>query len=220
VSRTPVREALRRLEADGLVHIAPRRGALITELALEELDEVYDIRVALETLAATRAIGRITPAELAAARAALADGQEAVARGDMEAAMRANDRFHQLVYGAARSPRLWGLIADLGNVIRRYRHASISRPGRAALVLQQHAQQLAASESRSSSSSRSMSKGPATPSSGLRSTAPAMGAQRRRGSGPWTPSRSGWGAPRWPHAAGACTPATADWRTSSSCRAR
>ncbi len=52
-SRTPVREALRRLESDGLVEIVPRRGVLVVDLALEDLDEVYDIRSALETLAAT-----------------------------------------------------------------------------------------------------------------------------------------------------------------------
>ncbi len=69
VSRTPVREAIRRLEAEGLVRVEPRRGAVVSELALDELDEIYDIRSALETLAATRAVTRISARELAEARA-------------------------------------------------------------------------------------------------------------------------------------------------------
>lgn len=144
VSRTPIREALHRLEAEGLVRIYPRRGALVTDLPLEDLDEVYDIRIALEMLAATRAIGRITTDEIEAAQAALADARVAVEQADADALADANDRFHQIVYRASHSPRLWNLIAGLGDVIRRYRRASLSASGRGAAVVTEHARLLQA----------------------------------------------------------------------------
>ncbi len=145
-SRTPVREALRRLESDGLVEIVPRRGVLVVDLALEDLDEVYDIRSALETLAATRSIGRISSSELSAARAILDVARAATERGDVPGAVAANDHFHQVVYRASHSPRLWAQIAGLGDVVQRYRFASLSVPHRAAAVVSEHAALLQAIE--------------------------------------------------------------------------
>lgn len=144
VSRTPVREAIRRLEAEGLVRVFPRRGALLTGLALEELDEVYDLRAALETLAASRAIGRISEDELQRARAALDEARAALARGDLEALIAASDAFHAVVYRASHSVRLWTMIAGLSDVIRRYRTASLSVAHRAVSVIEEHAQLLEA----------------------------------------------------------------------------
>ncbi len=146
VSRTPVREALHRLEAEGLVRVEPHRGAVVAELALDELDEVYDIRKALETLAAVRAVGRIAAEEVAEAQAILASARAALTAGDAETLVVANDEFHRVVYRASNAPRLLSTIMGLADIIRRYRHASLSAPGRAAEVVAEHTEILAAIE--------------------------------------------------------------------------
>lgn len=146
VSRTPVREALRRLYTEGLVRLERNRGAVVTLLALDELDEVYDIRLALETLAAVRAASGMIPEDAASARAALAAARGAIERDDPEALANANDAFHHAIYRASHSPRLWAMISGLGAIIRRYRLASLSAPGRAEQVLREHAEVLMAIE--------------------------------------------------------------------------
>ncbi len=64
VSVMPVREALRQLEAEGLVVVAPRRGATVAELSVEDVEEIYTLRIALESLCAGRAAERLTDADL------------------------------------------------------------------------------------------------------------------------------------------------------------
>ena len=73
VSKIPVREALSRLEVEGLVTIRRNRGAVVTHLSFREVDEIYAMRIALETLALRRAIPAQTSADLAAAERILAD---------------------------------------------------------------------------------------------------------------------------------------------------
>jgi Transcriptional regulators len=68
VSHIPVREALRQLESEGLVTYQPNRGATVSALTSEEIREIYEIRVILETAAIRRAASRLTPLQLAAAR--------------------------------------------------------------------------------------------------------------------------------------------------------
>src|SRR5512146_2012773 len=71
ISRTPVREALARLEMEGLIKRAPRKGAVVCQVELDEVDEIYQIRDALETLVAIRACERATDAEIVEMRLAL-----------------------------------------------------------------------------------------------------------------------------------------------------
>src|SRR5918999_5583796 len=68
VSRGPIREALGRLERDGLVTITPRRGAIVTELSREEFVDAYQVREALETLAIQHAVSRLSGADIARLR--------------------------------------------------------------------------------------------------------------------------------------------------------
>src|SRR5512133_2211345 len=64
ISRTPVREALTRLKSEGLVDSSPRRGAVVCQIELDEIDEIYEIRAALERLVAKRSCERATDAEI------------------------------------------------------------------------------------------------------------------------------------------------------------
>ncbi|WP_256022457.1 GntR family transcriptional regulator [Roseomonas sp. GC11] len=114
LSRTPVREALRRLLADGLVESIRNQGTFVTEIGAEDLEEVWDLRLMLEGHAAARAARRITPAGLAALEA-LAGAMEALDPGAPEAprAFSAlNNRFHMTIAAAAGARRLEGMIGQ------------------------------------------------------------------------------------------------------------
>ncbi len=112
VSRTPVRDALRRLLADGLVESTRNYGTFVTEITGDDLHEVYHLRAMLEGYAARRAATRITPEELAELRR-LADEMEAIEGTDEQRVARfnaLNRDFHVTIVRAARSRRLEGML--------------------------------------------------------------------------------------------------------------
>jgi DNA-binding GntR family transcriptional regulator len=125
VSRTPVREALRTLEATGLVELMPNRGAVVRGPSAREIREAYEVRAELEGLAAELAAERISDGELLRLREAQALFRKSVKtliarRARREAPwkdesvwVRANDLFHQAILDAAANGRLNGTIADL-----------------------------------------------------------------------------------------------------------
>jgi DNA-binding GntR family transcriptional regulator len=114
VSRGPVREALARLEREGLVLIRRNRGATVARLSNEDLTEVYTLRLALEELAARWAARNATDSDFAAMQAVLDGLGQAVARGmyGQEYAM-LDVEFHDCVYRAARHKRLYRCWTEL-----------------------------------------------------------------------------------------------------------
>jgi DNA-binding GntR family transcriptional regulator len=147
VSRTPVREAFRRLEAEGFVTVLPHAGAQVSEISLSEIDELFEIRGALEVLAAQRAALN-ADAHLAERLRAQLRRCEAAAKGDVERLIVENERLHSLMYDAARSPQLVRLIDSLGAKLHRSRLASLSLPDRPAQALKEHGDLVAAIVSR------------------------------------------------------------------------
>ncbi|GAA1888870.1 GntR family transcriptional regulator [Williamsia serinedens] len=110
-SRTPVREALRQLEVEGLVEVLPHRGARVSAFTADDLDEIYDLRMTLEAFAAGRAATRIT-AESTDRMAELCDEMEAAAAaGRLDAVAAANVAFHDIVREASASTRLTSMLA-------------------------------------------------------------------------------------------------------------
>ncbi|UYP18471.1 GntR family transcriptional regulator [Rhodococcus sp. Z13] len=97
VSRLPVREAFRRLEAEGLVESLPRRGVRVVELDQHELDTVREMRVALELIAVRRTIVKADPQVRATLRTILEKGNEATEAGDRETLDALNDEFHEVL---------------------------------------------------------------------------------------------------------------------------
>lgn len=118
VSRIPVREALGRLEAEGLVIVRPNRGALVAALGAEELREVYELRALVEGDLLARAVPRLTATHLARAEAlhaALGVAEDPDVQGDL------NREFHQALLDAADDrPRQRGLVEQLRGVVERY----------------------------------------------------------------------------------------------------
>lgn len=117
VSQTPIREALRKLEAQGLVTVYPHRGAQVSGLDLAEFVEVYQIRAVLEGLATRLAVSGSSDTEQADLIAVLDTNQErmitASAAQNGVALRQANQAFHMAIYAAAKSPRLEQLIINL-----------------------------------------------------------------------------------------------------------
>lgn len=113
VSRIPLREALRLLEAEGLVVIVPRQGALVAPFTAADVRHLLDVRESLEVLAARLAAESSDPAGLAAARAALDAARAGMAAGDDRAIADANARFHEAVVGLSGNPLLQSLMQPL-----------------------------------------------------------------------------------------------------------
>jgi DNA-binding GntR family transcriptional regulator len=119
VSRTPVREALRRLAADGLVEVLPNRGARVAQWTPDDLDEIYELRALLESHGAARAATRIDPAEVAVL-AKLCDDMDACVRRarkrDLDRITALNAEFHTRILESAGTPRLLALMAAVVQV--------------------------------------------------------------------------------------------------------
>ncbi len=114
VSTMPVREALRDLEAEGLVTIFPHRGAIVTQLSADELQDIYDIRATLEEMATRLAVPLVTKATLTELTSLVEQMESHV--GDVVALVKLNHQFHLTLYAASGRKHLCEL-----NRILRYR---------------------------------------------------------------------------------------------------
>jgi DNA-binding GntR family transcriptional regulator len=138
VSRTPVREAIRKLELEGLVVMVPRKGAYVAGLTLKDVAEVFEIRSSLEGLAAALAADRITDEEVKTLDNILKEISEAVGRNDIDKVIEKDAEFHQILFSASRNNRLAQMINNLKEQIDRFRVQSFSNPVRLKSVLSEH----------------------------------------------------------------------------------
>ena len=113
VSRIPLREALRRLEAEGLVVVQPHRGAVVAALPTSDALELFELRALLEADLVRRAVPRLTAADDARLRAAALGFERAVIDGDVAAWGLANRDFHFALYAAAGRPRTLEVVERL-----------------------------------------------------------------------------------------------------------
>ena len=112
VSRTPVREALRWLERDGLVRLEARRGAFVAAFAARDIDDIYELREVLEPRAVRRAAVRATRAEVAGLRRLLA-AMERAWRSDVSRAFALNRTFHERLCAPCENRLLLNLLAQV-----------------------------------------------------------------------------------------------------------
>lgn len=112
ISRTPVRDALRRLESDGLLVAAPRRGLVVTELNEHQLADLFVVRKSLAALAARLAAKHATALEVSTMREML-DREGRTPQRDTRGLVQVNNAFHQLIYRAARNPYLNAVLRSL-----------------------------------------------------------------------------------------------------------
>lgn len=126
ISRTPVREALARLEGQGLVRIRPRRGARIVGLSPQDMNDIYEVLTALEAAAAARAASRQLPERALAPLQMAIDAMEAALdAGELEAWAAADDAFHAALVAASGNPRLKEAVALYSDQVRRARMVTL-----------------------------------------------------------------------------------------------
>jgi len=115
VSRIPVREALAQLETEGLVRLEPHRGAFVTALSADDIDELFELRQAIEPLLLRRAVPRMTEPDLERAHRAAADFEAALAGAESDRWGELNWAFHEALYRPAGRPRMMRLLLEINN---------------------------------------------------------------------------------------------------------
>lgn len=138
ISRTPVREALRRLEIEELVEYLPRVGAVVKMISIEDVIEIYKIRHSLEVLASINAMENITEEEIRDIEKLLDFTEQKNKEGDVEEVIKLFGVFNSKIYEASRMRRLAGMISRLNEYLQRFRNISISENERREKALREH----------------------------------------------------------------------------------
>ena len=126
MSRTPVREALIRLEQEGLLEIKPRRGARVLPISVDDMREIYQLLTVLEATAAHAAAERkLDTGELADLEQAVAEMDASLASDDMDAWAEADARFHALLVAASGNRRLMAVVATMVEQSQRVRRLTL-----------------------------------------------------------------------------------------------
>lgn len=130
VSRVPLREALRLLEAEGLIVLVPRQGAMVASWSREDIVRLFEVREELETLAARLAATRRTEADLRLMRELVEAADRALAAGDDAATAAANAGFHRAVFAACGNTLLQQMMAPLDSRVQWLFHLTKHRDTR------------------------------------------------------------------------------------------
>jgi len=144
ISRTPVREALKVLAAEGLVTLAPRRGSFVTQISPQDLDDIFAVLILLEGHAAQLAAQHLNEAAAAQLQALHEALEAAYAAHDIEQFFAANQAFHRAIHELAHNRWLATTIDDLRQKIKLSRHHSLFSAGRLDQSLTEHRAILAA----------------------------------------------------------------------------
>jgi DNA-binding GntR family transcriptional regulator len=139
VSRGPLREALGRLAAEGLVTIRPRRGAVVRSLSKEEFLELYQVREALEMMAVRLAVPRLAEDDFAALQGLIDTMARRAERGEVAEFFEANAAFHGHLFAAAGNEKLQEIYRQLLGQLGRYRHRSLVLRGNLQRSVAEHA---------------------------------------------------------------------------------
>ena len=121
VSRTPVREAIRMLEQEGLVIMIPRKGAQVAQITMKDLNDVLEVRLGLEELAMQFACKRITQVEIGEMKQALEEIERLQEAEDVTALAEADVAVHDIIYKATDNKRLNQIINNVREQMYRYR---------------------------------------------------------------------------------------------------
>lgn len=128
VSRIPVREAFRQLEAEGLVTLSPHVGAVVTTLSLAEIRELFELRALVEVDLIRRAVPRTSESDLVRAEEILDRYEQAFDQGDVAVWGTLNWEFHSALYGPADQPLTLGIVQTLQNQSDRYIRTHLTQP--------------------------------------------------------------------------------------------
>ena len=143
VSRTPIREAIRMLEQEGLAVTIPRRGAEVAKMTEKDMQDVLQVREALDELAASIACALITEEEMEQLEQAAKDFEEATATKDVKRIADTDMVFHDIIYQATRYPKLVNILNNLREQMYRYRVEYLKDEQNYPVLLKEHREILA-----------------------------------------------------------------------------
>jgi len=138
VSRTPVREALRQLELEGLVSIIPNKGAYVVGITQKDMQDIYEIRCRLEGLCARWAAINITKEQLDELEEIVFRAEFHAKKGNAEQLVELDNEFHETLYKAANSKELKRVLSDFHHYLQRVRKATLTESKRATDSNQEH----------------------------------------------------------------------------------
>lgn len=138
VSRTPVREALRQLDLEGLVEIAPNRGAKVIGISRKDVEDIYHMRARLEGLAASKAAEQIKEEELAELEEVILLSEFHVKKPESKQMVRLDGRFHEIMYRASGSRMLEHVLTDFLHYVKMARSHSVKTEHRAQESVKEH----------------------------------------------------------------------------------
>lgn len=138
VSRTPIREAIRKLELEGLVTMIPRRGAEVAQITEKSMKDVLEVRKVLDNLSVELACDRITEEEKEKLQNACRDFEDAVRNGDFSMIAKTDVAFHDIIVAATRNIRLSQMVNNLAEQMYRYRFEYIKDSSQHSRLVQEH----------------------------------------------------------------------------------
>ncbi|HIQ75244.1 MAG TPA: GntR family transcriptional regulator [Candidatus Cottocaccamicrobium excrementipullorum] len=138
VSRTPIREAIRKLELEGLVHMVPRKGAEVASISEKSLREVLEVRRSLEELAIELACQKITAEQIKELEEAEVQFADAVQKGDAMTIAESDEHYHDVIYQATDNSRLVQILNNLREQMYRYRLEYIKDADKRQILVVEH----------------------------------------------------------------------------------
>ena len=138
ISRTPVREAIRKLELERLVTHIPRKGVVVAGFSKADVAEILMIRTVLEGLICSVAATKIKQRDLDRMELTLKQLAEEHTKGNSKKVNQLHDRFHEIIYRAAESPRLYEMLNTLREYINKFAQVAYTKPGRTEEALAEH----------------------------------------------------------------------------------
>lgn len=138
VSRTPVREAIRKLELEGLVVMVPRKGAYVADVSLKDILDVLEIRSYLEGLAAFLAAQRITEKESKKLEKKLAEFRKCFEDENLNCLVQKDIELHDVIFNASKNERLTALVDGLREQVQRFRITYIMNYNKGDSIMEQH----------------------------------------------------------------------------------
>ena len=138
VSRTPIREAIRMLEQEGLAVTIPRKGAEVAKMTEKDMEDVLQIRLSLEALTVRLSCENITPAALQELKVAMEDFEEKTKSSQFVEMAKADVKFHEILYKASNNPKLQQLLSNLREQMYRYRVEYLKDDGIYPRLIEEH----------------------------------------------------------------------------------
>ena len=140
ISRTPLREALKVLNSEGLIELIPRKGSFVRSMEIEELNELFPVMAVLEGLCAREAVENCSQRDLEQLETMHDKLEKFAAQGNIDAYYEQNFVFHQAIQDISGNKWLQRIIGDLRKILRLARHMQLTIPGRLPASLEEHRQ--------------------------------------------------------------------------------